>query len=71
MKTTKGVNMKITKELVDKTKELMTKHLTTDGKGYSDPSLVNDSSAKEMIRIFLKAQEKVKKDREEKNNENI
>ena len=56
--------MKITKEMVDKTKELMTKHLTTDGKGYADPSLVNDSSAKEMIRIFLKAQEKVKKDRE-------
>ena len=63
--------MKITKEMVDKTKELMTKHLTTDGKGYADPSLVNDSSAKEMIRIFLKAQEKVKKDREERNNENI
>ena len=57
--------MKITKEMVDKTIELMQKHLP------NSEEFQNEKFAKVFLHFFIKAKEKVEKDREEKNNENI
>ena len=57
--------MKITKEMVDKTIELMQKHLP------NSEEFQNEKFAKVFLDFFIKAKEKVEKDREERNNENI
>ena len=54
--------MKITKEMVDKTIELMQKHLP------NSEEFQNEKFAKVFLHFFIKAKEKVEKDREERNN---
>jgi len=65
MKTTKGETMKITKEMVDKTIELMQKHLPNSDK------FQNEKYAKVYLKEFINFRDKWYKNKKERNNENI